>query len=121
MTASGPAPGWIVFAGLGEEDNFELLRRTDYGEGQIWSHSSRLTTAHEVAPGIKVSGYSPTQINAVVPAEVSPGKAPVSVTWEGRQRVAGVLEITGAGAPPQTPSARPRGRAPATPASPPAR
>ncbi len=48
---------WIIFAGLGEEDNNELLRRTDYGEGQIWSHSSRLSAAYEVAPGIKASRY----------------------------------------------------------------
>jgi len=48
---------WIIHAGLGEEDDRELLRRTDYGEGQVWSHASRLTTAHEVAPGIKVSRY----------------------------------------------------------------
>jgi hypothetical protein len=49
---------------------------------------------------VSIGGYpaplyyvSPTQINAVVPAEVEPGKALLSVTSEGQQRVAGVLEI----------------------------
>ena len=48
---------WIVHAGYGEEDSTTLLNRTDYGEASVWSHSSAVTPAYEVAEGIKAGPY----------------------------------------------------------------
>ena len=48
---------WIIHAGYGEEDSGVLLDRTDYGEAQIWSHSSSLAPAYEVVPGVKAGPY----------------------------------------------------------------
>ncbi len=48
---------WIIHAGLGEEDSTTLLNRTDYGESALWSHSSSLSPAYEVVPGIKAGPY----------------------------------------------------------------
>jgi immune inhibitor A len=48
---------WIVHAGYGEEDGTVLLNRTDYGESAIWSHSSSLLPAYEVAEGIAAGPY----------------------------------------------------------------
>ena len=42
---------WIIYAGLGEEDNTTLLNRTDYGEGGIWSHSSSISPYPVYADG----------------------------------------------------------------------
>jgi immune inhibitor A len=39
---------WIIHAGLGEEDNPDLLAGTDYGENGMWSHSSSLSPAYTV-------------------------------------------------------------------------
>ncbi len=47
---------WIIHAGLGEEDNAEILNRTSYGEAALWSHSSSLG-GYEIVPGIKVGPY----------------------------------------------------------------
>ena len=48
---------WIVHAGYGEEDGTILLNRTDYGEAAIWSHSSAVTPAYPVAPGVSAGPY----------------------------------------------------------------
>ena len=48
---------WIIHAGLGEEDSTTLLNRTDYGEGGLWSHSSSLSPAYEIVPGITAGPY----------------------------------------------------------------
>jgi immune inhibitor A len=48
---------WIIHAGLGEEDSTTLLNRTNYGEGGLWSHSSSLSPAYEVVPGIYAGPY----------------------------------------------------------------
>ena len=48
---------WIIHAGYGEEDAPVLLDRTDYGEAQIWSHSSSLASPYEVVPGVKAGPY----------------------------------------------------------------
>ena len=48
---------WIIHAGYGEEDSPTLLDRTDYGEAQIWSHSSSLASPYEVAPGVRARSY----------------------------------------------------------------
>ena len=48
---------WIVHAGYGEEDSTVLLNRTDYGESAVWSHSSSVSPAYEVAPGISAGPY----------------------------------------------------------------
>lgn len=48
---------WIIHAGLGEEDSPTLLNRTDYGESALWSHSSSLSPAYDVVPGIKAGPY----------------------------------------------------------------
>ena len=48
---------WIVHSGYGEEDGTVLLNRTDYGESAIWSHSSAVTPAYPVAPGVAAGPY----------------------------------------------------------------
>ena len=48
---------WIVHSGYGEEDSTTLLNRTDYGEASVWSHSSSVSPAYEVAPGISAGPY----------------------------------------------------------------
>ncbi len=48
---------WIIHAGYGEEDNTTLLNRTDYGEAQIWSHSSSISPPYEIVPGVKAGSY----------------------------------------------------------------
>ncbi len=48
---------WVIHAGYGEEDNTTLLDRTDYGEAQIWSHSSSIAPAYEIVPGVKAGPY----------------------------------------------------------------
>jgi immune inhibitor A len=48
---------WVIHAGYGEEDSAELLDRTDYGEAQIWSHSSSLAPAYEIVPGVRAGAY----------------------------------------------------------------
>ena len=48
---------WIIHAGYGEEDSAPLLNATDYSEASIWSHSSSVSPAYEVAPGIKAGPY----------------------------------------------------------------
>jgi immune inhibitor A len=48
---------WIIHAGLGEEDSTTVLNRTDYGEGGLWSHSSSLSPAYEVVPGVMAGPY----------------------------------------------------------------
>lgn len=39
---------WIVHAGYGEEDGTNLLNRTPYGEGSLWSHSWSLASPYTV-------------------------------------------------------------------------
>ena len=48
---------WIIHAGLGEEDNPELLNRTSYGEGGMWSHSWSLASPYQIVPGVSASSY----------------------------------------------------------------
>jgi immune inhibitor A len=48
---------WVIHAGYGEEDSTELLDRTDYGEAQIWSHSSSLASPYEIVPGVRAGSY----------------------------------------------------------------
>ena len=48
---------WVIHAGYGEDDSPTLLDRTDYGEAQLWSHSSSLSPPYEVAPGVAAGPY----------------------------------------------------------------
>lgn len=46
---------WIIHAGVGEEDDPDLLNLTTYGEGSIWSHSSEVYPAYQADPTNDVS------------------------------------------------------------------
>ena len=48
---------WIIHAGLGEEDSTTLLNRTPYGEGGLWSHSSSVSPAYPIVPGVSAGPY----------------------------------------------------------------
>jgi len=48
---------WIIHAGLGEEDSTTLLNRTPYAEGGLWSHSSSVSPAYPIVPGVSAGPY----------------------------------------------------------------
>jgi immune inhibitor A len=48
---------WIIHAGLGEEDDLQLLNGTSSGEGGMWSHSSSLAAPYPVVPGVSARSY----------------------------------------------------------------
>ncbi|GEM_PF-1291594 len=48
---------WIIHAGLGEDDSTNLLDRTSYGEGGLWSQAGTIAGTNEIVPGVRVGPY----------------------------------------------------------------
>ncbi|MCX7004857.1 MAG: immune inhibitor A [bacterium] len=48
---------WIIHAGLGEDDSTNLLNRTAYGEGGLWSQAGIIAGTNEIVPGVRVGPF----------------------------------------------------------------